>query len=384
MDIKSYSFWSYLLYMPRMPRRVTKSRAISTVLEERIKRGDYVLRGLQSDRSIADEFGVSRLTAYQALRQLVDKGIVRRKENGRLELPGAEGVPSETRQIAFLAPSFPSPFLQRLRVATEQTALKQGCSFRPIDYLHWTDQVVYETLAAFDGVVLCSPGGAVPDLVMQRISAGRAGVLSLNIDLSGHGIPSLQVDAHEGVHTLCDHLAGLGHCQVDCLQVHGASPGLSLRLQQWSVWKAAHGVTGELHDHDLPPYANPMLEGYRVARELLAAGRLRASAVFCTTELTTIGACRAMVEAGLTPGREISICTFGGDGLCRFANPAVTCLEHPDLSPYLQLWSAWIARGRTGWVGPLHMRPGGTLFAGESTAPPGGWPDGAHRVIAQP
>lgn len=366
-----------------MPRRATKSRTIAGILEERIQRGDYVLRGLQSDRSIADEFGVSRLTAYQALRQLVEKGIVRRKDNGRLELPGAEGVPSETRQIAFLAPSFPSPFLQRLRVATEQMAQAQGCSFRPVDYLHWTDQVVYETLAAFDGVLLCSPGGAIPELVMQRISAGRAGVLSLNIDLSSHGIPSLLVDPHEGVQTLCDHLAGLGHRTVDCLQVHSPSTNLSLRLQQWSVWKAAHGVAGELHDHDVPPYGNPMLEGYRVVSGLLAAGRLRASAVFCTTELTTLGACRAMVEAGLTPGREISICTFGGDGFCRFANPAVTCLEHPDLSPYLQLWSGWIARGRTGWVGPLLMRPGGTLFAGESTAPPGGWPDGVRQVRVQ-
>lgn len=366
-----------------MPRRATKSRAIAGILEERIQRGDYVLRGLQSDRSIADEFGVSRLTAYQALRQLVEKGIVRRKDNGRLELPGSEGVPSETRQIAFLAPSFPSPFLQRLRVATEQTAKAQGCSFRPIDYLHWTDQVVYETLTAFDGVVLCSPGGAIPDLVMQRISAGRAGVLSLNIDLSSHGIPSLQVDPPEDVHTLCDHLASLGHRQVDCLQVHRTSPSQSLRLQQWSVWKAAHGVAGELYDHDLPAYANPMLEGYRVMRELLASGRQLASAMFCTTELTTLGACRAMIEAGLTPGRDISICTFGGDGLCRFANPAVTCLEHPDFSPYLQLWSSWITRGRTGWVGPLLMRPGSTLFAGESTAPPGGWPDGVRRVRVQ-
>lgn len=365
-----------------MPRRATKSRAIAAILEERITRGDYVLRGLQSDRSIAEEFGVSRLTANQALRMLVEKGIVRRKDNGRLELPGAEGVPSATRQIAFLAPSFPSPFLQRMRVAAEQVALAAGCTFRPIDYLHWSDQVVYETLAAFDGVILCSPGGIVPDAALPRIQAGRAGVLTLNFDLSAHGIPSLLVDPPEGVQQLCDHLEGLGHRSIDCLQVHGPSLGLSRCLQQWQMWTAAHGVAGTMHVHDAPPYSNTMLEAYRVVRRLLADGALRGTGLLCTTELATFGACRALVEAGRMPGRDIAVCTFGGDGLCRFANPSITCLEHPDLAPYLHLWTAWIARERSGWVGPLLLRPQNTLFCGESTAPPGGWPEGARRVAA--
>jgi LacI family transcriptional regulator len=365
-----------------MSRRVSKYRSIAGVLEERITRGDYVLRGLQSDRSIADEFGVSRLTACQALRLLVTKGVIRRKPNGRLELPGAEGVPAATKQIAFLAPSFPSPFLQRLRVATEHAAIAQGCSFRPVDYLHWTDQVVYETLAAFDGVVLCPPGEEIPEQVLKRISTGRAGVLSLNFDLSAHGIPSLQVDASEGVQVLCDHLAGLGHRHIDCLHVHTPSPKLSQHMQQWNVWRAAHGLTGELHQHDLAPYADSLHDGYRVTRALLEAGSLRATGLFCTTELATLGACRAMVEAGLTPGREISVCTFGGDGFCRYANPAITCLENANMSPYLDLWCSWVVNGHSGWVGPLLMRPASELFAGESTAPPGGWPDGLRRIAA--
>jgi DNA-binding LacI/PurR family transcriptional regulator len=365
-----------------MPRRPTKSRAIATVLEERIRRGDYVLHGLQSDRSIAEEFDVSRLTANQALRMLVEKGIVRRKPNGRLELPGAEGVPSSTRQIAFLAPSFPSPFLQRLRVAAEQVAIAAGCSFRPIDYLHWTDQVVYETLAAFDGVILCSPGGMMPESLLPRIESGRAGVLCLNVDLSALGIPGLVIDPPEDVQTLCDHMAGLGHRSIDCLQVHGQSPGLSRRVQQWQLWTAAHGMDGSVHVHESPPYANTMLEAYRVVRQLQAAGALRGTGLLCTTELATIGACRALVEAGRVPGRDISICTFGGDGMCRFANPSITCLEHPDLAPYLSLWTSWIVRGRTGWIGPLLLRPQNTLFCGETTAPPGGWPDGPRRVAA--
>lgn len=367
-----------------MASRITKYRTIVDILEERIRRGDYVLRGLQSDRSIAEEFGVSRLTANKALRTLVKAGIIQRKTNGRLVLPGAGGAPSETKQIAFLAPSFPSPFLQRLRAASAQVAQSLGCRFRPIDYLQWTDQVVHETLRSFDGVILCQPGGTMPDSVLQRLLSCQAGLLSLNVDMSGHAIPSLQVDPHEDIQMLCDHLAGLGHREIDCLHVHSPSPDLEMRMQQWSLWRAAHGLGGELLRHDLKDYADSLHEGYRFARAELAQGRLRGTAIVCTTELATLGACRALAEAGRHPGRDVSICTYGGDGFCRFANPAVTCLELPDLTPHLKLWFAWILRGHTGWIGPLLMRPHDSLFLGETTAPPGGWPDGARRVLALP
>lgn len=363
-----------------MPRAVIKYREIAGVIESRIRRGDYVITGLQSDRAIAEEFAVSRLTARQALRLLIEQGHVVRKGNGRLDLPGAEGVPTATRQIAFLAPSFPSPFIQRLRVAGERVATGLGLRFRPVDYLHWSDQVVHETLASFDGVVLVPPGGMPADELMSRLAPARAGVLCLGRDLSAHGRPSLMINPPEGVQTLCDHLAGLGHRRIDCLSVHAPSTGIPLRLQQWRVWRAAHAAEGELHDHVLPSFADPMQGGYDVMRSLLAAGRFTASALLCTTELTTIGACRALHEAGRVVGRDVSVCTFGGDGACRFHTPSLTCLENADPAPYLRLWCEWVVRGRTGWVGPLALRLSDRLFHGESTAPPGGWPAGQQRL----
>lgn len=362
-----------------MPRTTTKYRDIAGVIEARIRRGDYVITGLQSDRAIAAEFAVSRLTARQALRLLIDQGHVVRKENGRLELPGADGAPTAVRQIAFLAPSFPSPFVQRLRVAAERAAIGLGFRFRPVDYLHWTDQVVHETLALFDGVILAPPGGMAVEELMQRLAPARAGVLCLGRDLSAHGRPSLQINPPEGVQVLCDHLAALGHADIDCLNVHAPSTGLPLRMQQWRVWRAAHAVAGELHDHHLEPFADPMQGGYDVMRDLLRRGRFTATAVVCTTELTTIGACRALTEAGRLVGRDVSVCTFGGDGACRFHTPSITCLEHADPAPYLRLWCEWVERNRTGWVGPLALRLQDRLFHGESTAPPGGWPAGQER-----
>jgi DNA-binding LacI/PurR family transcriptional regulator len=356
-----------------------KYREVAGIIERRIACGDYVLSGLQSDREIAAEFSIARPTARQALRLLVERGHILRKSNGRLSLPGEIGVPTPTRQIAFLAPAYPSPFIQRMRLAADRSATALGFVFRPVDYLHWTDRVVHEALSSFDGVILIPPSGMSADEVVTRLDKARAGVLCLGRDISTMGQPCLITNPPAGTQTLCDHLAGLGHRRIDCLNAHPPSTGIEQRLQQWQIWRTAHDIPGRLHDRRLAPFTDPLQAGYAFMRELLAAGSIDATAVLCTSELSTIGAYRAIDEAGLVIGRARSLCTFGGDGMCRYLSPSLTNLEPMDPAPLLQVWCEWIGRGRDGWIGPLRLVQSDLLFHGESTAPPGGWPAGQHR-----
>ncbi len=347
---------------------MTKAESIARVIEGRIMRGDYILADLHSDRKVAEDFSVSRVTARNALQRLEKKGLLTRKENGRLELAasqrsGAEGTPT----IAFLAASFPSPFVQNLRVMSEVAALADGCRFRPIDYLHWTDTVVAETFQRFDGVILCHVGEPIPPLLRARIVAKGTMLLSIGRDLTADGIPSLLVNPPTGVQQLLDHLASLGHTAIDCLWERTPSPSGPLRIEQWNVWRHAHGAAGELLEATVAPFANPMQEAYTAMSQALAAGRMKAAALFCSDELATIGACRALHEWGRIPGRDISVCTFGGDGLCRFLTPSITALEYPDLVPYLRIFTSCLVSERRTWGGPLLMSPTDLLVAREST-----------------
>ena len=367
-----------------MPRASAKYQKIAAVLAERIQRGECVVTGLQSDRAIADEFLVARPTARQALRLLLSQGHITQKANGRFCLPGTAGTPGSTVRIAFLAPSFPSPFIQRMRLATERTCAALGFSYRPIDYLHWNERVVHHTLDGFDGVMLVPPGGMTAAEVDARISKARAGILCLGRDLSSWGKPCLITNPPEGTQTLCDHLAGLGHRRIDCFNAHAPSTGVSLRMQQWQIWRTAHDLDGTLHDRQLAPYADPRLGGYEYMRELLKSGALAATAMICTSELTALGACRALHESGLHVGTDMSVCTFGGDGNCRFFTPTITSLEPVDPTALLRVWLEWIGHQRTGWVGPLLLAQPDRLFHGESTAPPGGWGGSDRRSPIPP
>jgi DNA-binding LacI/PurR family transcriptional regulator len=347
---------------------MTKAETIAGVLEGRIKRGDYILANLHSDRKVAEDFGVSRVTARKALQRLEQKRLIVRTENGRLELAGSEAA-GETGAltVAFLAPSFPSAFAQNLRVLAERAALASGCRFRPIDYLHWADPLVLETFQRFDGVVFCHVGEPMPELLRQRISAKGTSALSIGRDFTASGVPSLLVNPPSGVQRLLDHVATAGHQAVDCLWTRSNSPSGSLRVEQWQAWRHAHRAGGELLEVPVADYANPMQAAYDAVRAQGVA-TLRASALFCTDELAAIGACRALHELGRYPGRDVSVCTFGGDGLCRFMTPSITSLEYPDLGPYLARFIACLQDAQRAWVGPLLMSPTDELFVGESTA----------------
>ena len=350
---------------------MTKAETIAGVLEGRIRRGDYILANLHSDRKVAEDFGVSRVTARKALQRLEDKQLIVRTENGRLEL--AEGGGSGEQgalTVAFLAPSFPSAFVQDLRVLAERAAVARGCRFRPIDYLHWADPLVLETFQRFDAVVLCHVGEPMPELLRQRISAKGTSVLSIGRDFSAFGVPSLLVNPPTGVHRLLDHLATLGHQAIDCLWLKHSSPSGAQRIEQWNVWRHAHRAGGDLLEVPVADFASPMHAAYAAVRQRGAAV-LRSTAIFCTDELAAIGACRALHELGRQPGRDVSICTFGGDGLCRFYTPSITSLEYPDLAPYFAMFISCLHEPERRWSGPLLMSPADELFSGESTVRPG-------------
>ena len=59
---------------------------MATLLESRIRRGDYAVRPLPTEQELAEEVGVSRSTARQAFQCLIDKGLLERHRHGRLSV----------------------------------------------------------------------------------------------------------------------------------------------------------------------------------------------------------------------------------------------------------------------------------------------------------
>lgn len=71
-----------------------------------------------------------------------------------------------------------------------------------------------------------------------------------------------------------------------------------------------------------------MENGYLTTKKLLASGE-KFTAVFATADILAVGACRALLEAGLRIPEDVSVVGFDGIDLGKYYNPAITTMRQP-------------------------------------------------------
>ena len=343
----------------------------SDLLERRIRRGDYLTQELPTEAELAEEMGVSRVTARRAVGSLLRKGLVTRKPYGRLQVNQRHKDLSGRLNVAFVAPAFPSPDFVNWRYAVEHAALKLGALVRAIDFVHWDDPVLNQVLAGgFDGVFLIPCAEAIPPVLLERF--GRIDhLVVLDGDLSRWGVPSVELFPANFVARLGTHLYELGHRNIDCLntQPHD-DPQIGLRQEQWQLWQRLHKAEGRLIDEPVESYSHPTPKAYSTMKRLLQTGEFSATALVCLTDAAATGAIRALHEHGLVVGRDVSVCAMEGAGLERYRCPSLTVLEQPARGPYAELCLDWFAKRTAPWLGPKLIQPAEmSLFIGESTGP---------------
>ncbi|MBN2712836.1 MAG: GntR family transcriptional regulator [Planctomycetes bacterium] len=354
---------------------MAKFQAIAETLKSRLGKGDYVIGGLPSERRLASELGVSRMTARRAIQMLVDEGTLVRHENGRLDNSATMDRQEANYRVAFLSPASSSPFTKWLCRATEHTGRRMGVQVRAIDFVHPDDPIVGETLESFDAVLLCGidPKGNkwLSGRLADQSKKKGTPVVCMDHDGSDFGIPSILTTPPSCVPDLLDYLASLGHYSVDCWNFLPSSQSVLRRIDQWRIWceERKLGEKAQLVDNPVPNYGKPIEQGYQTMKAYISSGKKLPSAIFITGEVSSMGVMRALSEEGVKIGKDISICSLGGDGYYRYLNPSLTVLELEDPDPYLEICFNWIIGGGE-WDGPLVIGPDKMpLFVGESTGP---------------
>ena len=66
-----------------------------------------------------------------------------------------------------------------------------------------------------------------------------------------------------------------------------------------------------------------------ILRQKLIESGEKFTAVFATADILAIGACRALLEAGLRIPEDVSVVGFDGIDLGKYYNPAITTMRQP-------------------------------------------------------
>lgn len=345
---------------------MSRRHEVAQVLRKSIERGDFTIGGFPPERRLAEIMGISRMTARLVIQELLEDRLLRKQENGRVEI-ASDHVSRRARQIAFLAPASNSPFVRNLQVRAERLAPTLGLHVQAVDYTDWEDPVFNDALASFDGVLISGCGCYPSGRVTRKIRNSGKPVVAIEADLSASGIPSIMLYPDRCVWQLLDYLYALGHRRIDCFNVLPFSYEVEERIAAWQSWLKPHHAEGTLINEPGGNAPDTLQDAYELMRRYMCGAH--APAMFFTGCICAIGALRAVQEAGAHPGVDFSACVLGGDGpLHRYLTPALTALEAPDPQPFLEQAFRWFRDGGN-WPGDLLLAPAShNIFPGETVA----------------
>jgi len=319
----------------------TKYLDIVKILETRVRVGDYALANMPGERRIAEEFGVSHMTARRAVKHLVEEGVLSRPK-GRQRVARPQAKQTQKMHICFIFPGFHSLALQDWSRKIDRVVTERGGVLRCVSFMHEDDPVIMQALRGeFTGFYIVPPHRP-SQLMLDQMARNRDSLVTLWHDYTDLGIPCIEAGSLSGVDLLIDHLVERGHRRIDCLNTQPDNLVVRARINRWRSALQSRGLSGDLFDLPVEPFGESGIAARDHMRRLIETHRLGGTAMFCVTTLTAVGACRACRDMNIDVGDKYAICGFGELSMAQLHSPSITIATPADIVPYLNMGLDWI------------------------------------------
>jgi DNA-binding LacI/PurR family transcriptional regulator len=346
----------------------SKYNEVMSVIKQRIRQGDYFVDSIPGERRLAEETGVSYMTARRAVQQLLEEKVLIRQASGSLEVHPDYTKRVNPAEIFLLYPAYPSSYLTQLRVLVADAATRCGLALRPTQFVHWDEQVLVDVVAQAKGTLIIPYGPIIPSRLLKHFTENK--VVILDGDFTSSGVPSIRLFSDACIERVLDHLSDLGHRRVDCINTQNRNSEIDRRIDIWQRWLDRKDIPGDLHDDPAPVFSDPTILAYRLMSRLIESRNSEATAFVTTTCPAAIGAIRACYERNIQVGTDLSICAVNLEPPAEFFCPSITGLNTPDLSAELGKCFDWFASDKP-WRSQMLLEPKeSNLFDGESTSGP--------------
>ncbi len=305
-----------------MAHRKTEARPVveqvAHLLRQRVIHGQYPPGTfLPSERALAGELGVSRMSVSRALEQLAREGIVKQHIGaGTRVLPDA-GTRLPPGTIAILHRVFvgaPSPepslilqgmvdALAREHFAYEMVPVLSSDYEGPVEKAVTPGQIL-QMRNRYGGWLFVETCAAEQTVALHRL---RAPVVVANLE-SELEVSATWVDHERIARTAVEILAALGHRRIGLVATVPSRAFYEKTIQGYRDSLKRLGVPMDARWLSLCPNSSA-LDAYSAATNLLRV-EPRPTAIVAGRDLHAEGVCRAASEAGLTIGRDLSVIGF--------------------------------------------------------------------------
>jgi len=303
-----------------------KYREVAKALRQQIAAGEWPSgQRLPGEMLLAQRFGVAHMTMRQAINSLVeDKVLHRVPAKGTFVLDAEPDVDALTTRhpLVLLFPANaerldPYYFPELLSGFQEAMALR-GHKYSIIGY----DSADRPGLLDPDSAVACLLIEPSHLELAEKLRDQRYNVLAINRYSGRRSIPSVYIDDALGVEHAVDHLVSLGHQSIGFIRGYAGNIDARERLRGFRTAIRRHGLT------NTPEVGKGFREfyGYEATNALLESAN-PPTAIICASDLSAIGAIRAVREHGLNVPADFSVFGFGDFSVADYVMPRLTTIR---------------------------------------------------------
>jgi len=344
-----------------------KYKTVVELVRRRVLNGDYMFMGNPSERGLAQETGVSYMTARRAVQELIKEKILVRMKNGRLQPNSRYSNGHSCRQVALVTPAWYSPNFYQWHTSLKNTVEKHGGILRSVTYDNHDDPVIYDALdGKFDLVIL---NGVNPSPTLKlRLGRSQKKVVSLFRDMSELGILSIDGVSPDLLDGMIGRLTDLGHRRIAYFNTQQVSTVMSLRLSAWKLAMQKRALPEIILNEPVLPFQDSSYKSHEVLSRLLKRKELPFTAVFSTTVYTARGILRALHEADKSCPEDLSIFSLGDVFEARLCIPSIATIDTRNLESFVEDIYLRVLKGNIN-LKQMHYCPEHEYFKGESIGP---------------
>jgi DNA-binding LacI/PurR family transcriptional regulator len=310
----------------------TKYQTVRSKLESAIRSGE--LAGgdqLPAEQTLADQYGVSLMTARKVVCDLVTADLLeRRARKGTFVRHHAmERVTATTLNLIVMA--YDTSF--------QRTFLNQG--MRAVQKRGWRGNIIRLADGQQDAAVRALQDGELALLMIEQLTPqsalglaarnARGRAVFVGMDFTHLGIPSIFVDVNRSLRIAAEHLRSKGHREIVLIDQRLSDSQVRLHTRAWQfategIYDAAEAATHCIH-LETPSFSCPSFDAHSLARELLTTRNPRPTAFVTFGEEITQGTLAACRDSGLSVPDDVSILNVLDAPSMYFAAPPVTSLD---------------------------------------------------------
>lgn len=308
-----------------------KYREVEQILRREILEGLWPAGGqLPPAQELAKRFKVANMTIRQAVTVLLEEGLLVRIQGKGTFIVERESAPEVLGTRNPMALLFPTEWQRRdpyyfseVLNGFQQVVQDNGYRASILDYESAEMPGTLEPGTAVACVILEDEH----QLLVERLRDRGLRVLAVNHYTGRRSIPCVRIDDTRGLADAVEHLIARGHEKIGFVRGVLNNVDAMDRLRAFRTAVRDNDLRGAVEVGD------DFIEsaGYEAAQRLLSSPN-PPTAIICASDLSAIGAIRAVRDRGLSVPHDLSVIGYGDFSVADYVIPRLTTIRQPRLT----------------------------------------------------